>query len=268
MASRNGLSPKIRGPRGVGFNRALPAPFGFDNGFTGDGNDDYFTIPKLVGVNLPLQFSIEFWIKTNAAWLDNFDAAGGYFSIQDTALKTFYLAAGTSTHKGFVLGAPVGGNGNPPDYLVLNAKNHVAVTYDFINGVCSEIYNGNVALKITSSLGAYVQQPIREVNVYRNLLQYCGTMGIDEFRLYNRIISDVETFTNYNGGVGFNASITDGLLAWYKFEKFESLDFSALQDGSDMRTGIRDMSGKNNHALPQGAMITNPVNPGYVLKPF
>ena len=109
-----------------------------------------------------------------------------------------------------------------------------------------------IGLNDSVPAGAYTQQPIREVNVYKSIVKYCGTLPIDEFRLYNRAISDVEIVTNYNNGVGYNASITEDLLFWYKFEKYENLDFSVLQDGSDLITGIRDISGKNNHALPQG----------------
>jgi hypothetical protein len=268
MASRNGLNPKIRGQKGIGFNRALPAPFGFDKGFVGDGNDDYFTVPKLVGVDMPLQFTVEFWVKLNATFLDNFDASGGYFGIQDTELKTFYLSIGNNAQKGFSARTPNAGIGNPPNQLMLNTKNHIVITFDIVNNLVSETINGNLAQKTTNPAGAYIQQAIREVRIYSNIVQYCATLPVDEFRLYNRIINNMEITTNYNGGLGFNASTTDGMLFWYKFEQFESLDFSALHDGSDFRTGIRDISGKNNHALPQGNIVTNPALSTYTLKPF
>ena len=60
---------------------------------------------------------------------------------------------------------------------------------------------------------------------------------------------------------------TENLMVWYKFEKFENLDFSSFQDNSDIRLGIRDLSGKNRHAFPVN-MDINPASPTYVIKPF
>ncbi len=95
----------------------------------------------------------------------------------------------------------------------------------------------------------------------------CTTTKIDEMRFYNRKLSIDELVLNDNGGTGNNPSTTENLFAWYQVEKFETLDFSALQDNSDLRLGIRDMSGKNNHAQPFN-LDTNVTSSTYVLKPF
>jgi hypothetical protein len=76
-----------------------------------------------------------------------------------------------------------------------------------------------------------------------------------------------ELVQNDNNGAGNNPLTTENLFAWYQFEKFETLDFSALQGNSDLREGIRDMSGNFNHICNNG-VESNPVSPTYVLKPF
>ncbi|MFI5159582.1 MAG: hypothetical protein ACHQF4_11995 [Sphingobacteriales bacterium] len=76
MASRNGLNPKIRGSKGVGFGRELPSAFGFGNGIRPNPNRyEYITIPGLIGQALPHQMTFELWINhdeeftTNEGWL-------------------------------------------------------------------------------------------------------------------------------------------------------------------------------------------------------
>jgi hypothetical protein len=81
------------------------------------------------------------------------------------------------------------------------------------------------------------------------------------------MISSGEIITNYNNGIGMNPAETENLLLWYKFEKFELLDFSPQQDGSILEIGIRDYSLKNNHGLPVG-LITDPTASGDPIQPF
>ena len=62
MASRNGLNPKIRGPKGVGFGRALPAPFSFGKGVVPPGTSGAnLLITPLIGKTWPLEGCIELW---------------------------------------------------------------------------------------------------------------------------------------------------------------------------------------------------------------
>jgi hypothetical protein len=94
-----------------------------------------------------------------------------------------------------------------------------------------------------------------------------GNAAMDEFRIYKKLITSEQFNMDYNAGVCNNPFETESLLVWYKFEAFELLDFSDLQDGSDIRIGIRDHSGNNYHAQPF-SMDTNPASPNYVLKAF
>jgi len=76
----DGLSPTLRPQLGVGWNRALPTPFGFDNGFEGNGSG-YFVIPRLIGTMVPNDVTFEVYFKnTKAAIQNNFFQIGGDFS--------------------------------------------------------------------------------------------------------------------------------------------------------------------------------------------
>jgi hypothetical protein len=275
MASRNGLSPKIRGPKGVGFGRALPAPFGFGNGVILDGSNDYFDIPLLVGGSLPAAGTFEFW--TELAFGGELAAALSFeFTTTDPTTGTnqiefifdgqgggnirYYRAdTGVGT---IALGIPTG-------------KVHLVLTYDMPNNVMIFYINGGAAvggqtanrtptgLNVLDPTGLFLSHV--KIGVFDIGGVFANT-PMDEIRVYNTILRPDEVALNYNAGIGANPCVTEYLTQWYQFELFEVLDFSAAQDGSDMRLGIRDMSGKFNHAQPHN-MITTPGT-GYVLQPF
>lgn len=79
------------------------------------------------------------------------------------------------------------------------------------------------------------------------------------FSLYNRKISDVEINYAYGNGLGNEPFNSLGLLLLYKFDIAEILDFSAIQDGSDLRVGVRNYGSiANGHGefigLPAGTL--------------
>ncbi|HWD89920.1 MAG TPA: LamG-like jellyroll fold domain-containing protein [Mucilaginibacter sp.] len=260
MASRNGLNPKIRGPKGVGYGRALPAPFSFGNGLCPDGNDDYLLIPGLVGKTWPIEGTIEFWGEIQSS----------------RAQREFYVLFNDTSHMditAFV--SPIPGIESPshgtvatkpPGSINYGEKHHYAFMWSASNFYA---WSDAVTSQITST------GLTSAINLYANAVAISAqTDGsspsntkLDEFRIYNRVLSLSELILNDNSGVGNNPSTTENLVCWYQFEKFENLDFSVLQDGSDIRQGIRDMSGKNNHAQ-QFHMDTNPLSSTYALKPF
>ena len=78
------------------------------------------------------------------------------------------------------------------------------------------------------------------------------------FRFYSRSISEGESKYAYANGLGSDPQLSVGLEINLYCDKAEILDFSALQDGSDMRVGCRDYSGNNHHGqimnLPAGTL--------------
>ncbi len=275
MGSRNGLNPKIRAPKGVGFGRALPAPFSFGKGVTLDGSNDYFDIPRLVGGALPRVGSFEFWCKLNFA--------GEYLTPLFISFTSTDPATSTDNYSFsfFINGTSI--LAIKPNYgetTIASSQNpglfHIVMTYDVPgNQVAFHINGGSSAGGVTYSVplvsGMGMLDPagmfISTVKIGVNPAFGYTTSPFDELRAYSVVLSDLEVVTNYNKGIGANPSITEHLYLWYQFEKFESLDFSALQDNSDIRVGMKDMSGKFNHAAVHG-MDTDINSPTYVLKPF
>lgn len=246
QSNSDGLSPGLKPFLGVGHNRALPAPFGFDNGFQGVGTGTYFTIPNMIGKSFPDEICFEWWFKVASYSSQRFV----YFNntVNDKSISIDgYNGAIQTTNYGF------SGNNSILDgntYLI--NVNYGPIIQTYINGLLRSTDNNN-----NFNSGLTFNQ-IRILNI---------PSKFDEFKIYNRKLSSSEIILNYNDGNGNNPCVTEHLLLWYRFEKFELLDFSPLQDGSDIHLGIRDFSGKNNHALPFN-MDTDPASPTYVLKPF
>jgi len=283
MASRNGLNPKIKGLKGVGFGRPLPSPFGFGNGIQPNTRDNegnvspygYITFPTLIGQPVPTMWSIEFWIDLQAypttfegvmEFVDNlnYNTANTESRLQaqppgNTFFQLLFNSGGFET--GLSSGAFVG------------QKNHFVFTIDTskIGGISTVTVNGSLSTRQTGNVTVY-NFPYNGLFELFNLFAFnkyglVTTLTFDEFRMYNSILSDIEIETNYNNGIGNNPSITENLFTWFKFEKFENLDFSQLQDGSNIKLGMRDYSGKNNHGQSIG-LITDSTNESYCLKPF
>lgn len=79
-----------------------------------------------------------------------------------------------------------------------------------------------------------------------------------DFYLYDRGITSEEINYFYNNGLGNSELNRSGLIYQSRLEKAEILDFSANQDGSDLRVGLRDESENLNHGeqtgLPAGTL--------------
>ena len=261
----NGLKPSVRGLKGVGFNRALPAAFGFGKGMYPDGVNDLVSIPGLYGKSFASSFAVEFWIKPlGDSALFRFDTNSG------NNFGYLITPGGTSVYRhwfgrnGYFDTADFRSGGK--DYVVINfysTQGLADVHFNYSSVGALSIFgvaDSNYALGAIT--GAYVAG-------YAGNAAYSafGNSAMDEFRVYNRILSGSEMSANYNAGIGENPQNTIGLSCWYKFEAFENLDFSPLQDNSDIRLGLRDWSGNFHHGLPVNC-DTNPTSPNYCLKPF
>lgn len=260
----DGLSPTLRPQLGIGWNRALPAPFGFDNGLNPDGVNDSLIIPGFAGIVMPQFWTLEYWAITTSTTTENsrfcgiFGTSPNFQSIFDTTLLSgrinWNMACYNASVNPAFSGAP------------LNQKNHIVWAY---NGTQLLVYlNGTLqnAMTVTSLFPT-------TIGTFRFGLGGNGfpfpfsNIHFDEVRLYSKVLTQQQISLNYNNGVGNNPDETEFLMLWLKFEQFETLDFSASQDGSDLRLGIRDLSNNNRHAQPIN-MDTNPASPTYVLKPF
>ena len=259
-SNSDGLSPSLRPLLGVGWNRALPAPFGFDNGFYPDGVNDYFELRLPSGYSTPSSFCIEFYMKFSTS-----GSTSGVLGYSDTSVSNFFGIRISSNS------LCIEKNGGVTTLFALSpGLRHIVVNYrsgavDFyLDGIFMGSSNSaNVIGHTSVSLGSFKLGWSR----FNASSGFYLANPIDEFRFYNRNLTQSEVLLNYNGGVGNNPCLTEILDFWYKFEKFETLDFSQLQDNSDLRNGVRDFSGKNSHAQPVN-MDTNPASPNYVLKPF
>lgn len=265
MASRNGLNPKIRSPKGVGHGRALPAPFGFDNGIFPDGVDDYLTVPGMIGKPIPDQFTVEFWVK----FPDPVNDLGGIFRLGTTGGQTITISRTSAPLNIQTTFANVGA---AKVYTLPSDTRKASIAFG-VNMITGDIFHyANSTLPILDNKSIYTTLVGATIENFEFFTTNGYTIGpsnviMDEFRFYDTVISDDQFLSNYNNGTGNNPFQTENLMAWYKFERFESLDFSVLQDGSDVRLGIRDFSGRANHAQPFN-MITDIATEGYVLKPF
>ena len=260
----DGLTPTLRPQLGVGWNRALPAPFGFDNGIVPDGINDYLSVPNNQSNPLPLSGSIEFWTKDS-----NYRVG---FNFRDNVNSLTFGLNGFPNNGGSVLFGnlnnfqvnPYGSLGGSSVWNVTGLY-HWVVAWD-MSARLLHLYKNTALTTTTISGGALTQTGYDVLQIGNSSISYFN-YKMDELRIYRKMLSKAEVLLNYNSGAGENPCETEFLTHWYKFEQFENLDFSALQDNSDIRLGIRDLSGNNNHAQPVN-MDTNPASPTYVLQPF
>jgi len=250
----------------VGYGRALPAPFSFGNGLCPDGVDDYLLIPGLVGKTWPLEGSIELWATVLSG-----SKAQREIEIRFNDGSNLRVTAYASTLPVIQSAARMPGPSAVPNGVYsLNTKYHYCFMWDasklygWGNALLPNTIDGGAITSITSAMNLVITGASISAQEDGNL---CSNTKLDEVRFYNRKLNIEELVLNDNNGTGNNPSTTESLFAWYKFEQFETLDFSALQDGSDIGIGIRDLSGQNNHALEQN-MDTTITSSTYVLKPF
>lgn len=260
----DGLTPTLKAQLGVGFNRALPAAFGFDNGLFPDGINDYLSIPTMQNKTFSNDSNaIEFWM--------NFQYSGGlaYCLTLTNSSESKVMAINSTGSSIAVLYIAAGQT--PLNYLIDSlGKKHIVMNY--FDGKLELYINGE--LKSTTIHPAFYKMSDFSQNCYIGCRKDLSSNPafflknpIDELRFYKKSLTPSQVYSNYNAGIGNNPSETENLIFWYGFQNFESLDFSTLQDNSDLRLGVRDFSGNNNHAQPINC-DTNPASPGYVLKPF
>ena len=128
----------------------------------------------------------------------------------------------------------------------------------------NNFYVNSVSRNQTSSVEAFLDIKRIRIGAHRaavgsivNAFQQGGQKN-NRLVLFNRKVTDSEYFFYFNNRIGANLQSRDGIILDIIMNKAEILDFSLLQDGSDMRVGCRDYSGFNRHGqimnLPVGSL--------------
>ena len=261
MASRNGLNPKIKAPKGIAYGRALPAAFGFGNGINPAGGNMRIPALERGTTTISPSFTYEFWTKCNAGPADSlfFYWATITKSSSPTYALRFTVNSGplglSSTDGGFSNSAThIDFDGSRQHIVYAGRADGSGIVDVYYNGVTTGTCNGLINSFTPDAFTLFASG-------------YGANSLIDEVRYYTYPLSYNQIVTNYNNGLGNNPSITETLLLWYQFQSFETLDFSSAQDGSDIRIGMRDMSNNSNHGFPVG-IDTNPASSTYSLQLF
>ena len=248
-----GCNPSLRGFKGLGFGRTLPAPFSFDNAIeraaTNNNSDNVGFIPNLPNP-IPNQWSLQFWVKQRTVKAD--DNLKAVFQIRTTGNSSFVKVRGFG---GWLIN---GGIGSKSGGITLDVWNLVTLTFDMSAGTYAFYINDG-----TPITGTFTAEPNTTATVYFFWSRLAdgsdtgiSTGVIDEVRVYNKIQTQALHLLAYNSGIGENPPETEFLRCWYKCQAIENLDFSTLQDGSDMRNGLRDYSGNNKHSSNiSGSMV-------------
>lgn len=218
-------------------------PFEFGNGFTQGAN----TSVRLVFDNLP---NIDTNYHTVIMWTAT--AVAGNFGFAAYPGTTFNNRLYSGTYSN-------GSRSFLPDGGVV--INRVGITHNRVllagiknNGTNSIYVNKSLIISPTMSVG---------VNDFTSLvLGYSG-----QFNLQSAIVGEVMIFDRpmlkeeldfiYLNGNGSTPQTDDGLVFYAPVKVAEILDFSVLQDGSDLRVGCREeLTGKHGYFtnLPAGSL--------------
>jgi hypothetical protein len=224
---------------------AFKSNFPFGNGWVGDGTNDYFNIPYLVGLDCS-DYTIEFWSK-GLRVPSNHGVFVGWRNSAGAILFIVNLPSGSDSGIRYFAE-----DANVTPSVDIYKKNYHHI---FVRGGDTQAYLNNASvLQRLKVNGRILGTPY--IGFTANL-NYLKDGLIDEFRVYSRLISSTETSKNYNLGNGAEPFDATGMIIRYKFEKYEQLDFSAAQDGTDIRWGVR-----NHGSIPHAhAEIKNVADP-------
>lgn len=250
MESTRGLNNIPASEKGVNFGKPRPAAFGFQNGYQGDGVNDYF---EAAGVDLEngRYQTYEFWVNIPATITTNSAIVGFYTPIGQ------HVSIHINTNKNLVcntFGRSITAS------MLANGKNHVVITSTF--GTTELPYSGWImfvnGVRVsanTNNLNSNDFTNYNRVTIGRNQSVPSSIVLFDEFRYYDRILTLDEIRLLYNSGYGNNPINLQNLMLWYRFNEFISTNKMQDFSGSNF-----DLTGYN--------MDTNPSSPNYVLKPF
>lgn len=208
-----------------------------------DGVDDYIELSQFISsFNDQEPVSFSFWVKTNT------DAAGVLFSVADGTDITYSTLLGigdgtTGKLDKEILIASHSENSNEfyisgftntkRDTLFDNEWHHVVYVF---NGVSTEIYLDKKPLLLTTNHGT---NNGGYGNIPNGSKVYIGTRnanglgaffkgGMDDFRVYSKILSPTEIYSLYHENICFESiSVTDTLIINGNLVSFNPIKFEA-----------------------------------------
>ena len=137
-------------------------------------------------------------------------------------------------------------------------------TFNLSKTKCNVFKNTTIGTEIDHSLISFTPETYNYFTFAR------GTAGYNSYEnginiakwnrvlIFDRYVSQGEHLYFHNNGLGNDTQSYQGVILDIRCKFAEILDFSLLQDGSDMRVGCRDYSGFNRHGeimnLPAGTL--------------
>ena len=234
--------------------RIIKQPYEFGNAFVG-------TSPYSIDINVPSidysNFTLSIFtfrspqITTNDYVAELFLDGVSAHSIKCQSAAHFWAATSSATANspGIAGGGGVG----------VNRFDCISIASDALTKQAM-IVSGNTFYKVSYNPGGafdtYITgKVLTKIKLGFYALYSSAGDRYNKLSVFNRRLTDSELlFLNANGN-GSKLQSREGIVLDIIFNSAEILDFSALQDGSDLRVGCRDYSGFNRH----GQIINLPV---------
>ena len=233
--------------------KAMKQNYNFGNAIYNAGiNTIYIEVPYMVGRSTSQDMSVFMYLKNKRL------TQGGFFQILNAAGHLFQAStdAFVDTHRfDYVTAVATGLRSSPGKYINIAAIVSNKSVTAFLNNSSQTgvVPTGVVVSNITKfRIGISGNRGNSTLSIYM-------TSSIATFEYYERALPASEVTYRYSGGLGREVFSTNKLLLKYDFLYAEILDFSELQDGSDMRVGIKN-TGSVLHAhaeivgLPVGSL--------------
>ena len=242
--------------------KIIRQPYEFGNAFQNKmGLNNYIEIS---GLNLSQYYSIFNWNYRS----DISNLTTGIYNVQNSNLDNYiyrYYDAGLTAQGAYM---PKNSDYGATSIIPYNTNTKIGA-YSFSCAICN---SDNVNQHYQNSF-AY-SQAVTQTNLFPITKIWLGAhrnsngatpnnytsniVKINRFTFFNRQISSGEYLFAYNNKVGNDFQSNLGIEIDLLCNFAEILDFSMLQNGSDMRVGCRDYSGYNRHGeiinLPAGTL--------------
>lgn len=219
--------------------KILKANYNFGKAFH-SGSSRYIRVHASTDINLT-DATIGYWIKGLTSPI-------GIFTISDENYFMTHHSGGGSINETFYQVKRADGmnesyftqniNYTKPTLFVRNYAKSSAQGGHFYRNL-EVIQTGSVNY-IPSTADVFAIGRSERSNAQGNYYYLSSISAIGELWLFERSLSATEVSYLYNNKLGNNPISNNGLAINYRMHKSEILDFSAAQDGSDMRVGVRN----------------------------